>query len=253
MRPYPSVSAALIAAVVAGLVALALPAGVAHAQLVTSRSEVLLNPSQAIDRVAEFVVRNSGGAAVQATVQLEDWEVDARGVSRWRQAGKVAGACGERVVVSPRNLRLEPGAAQTVRVTVSGGAQFPAECWTAAVVTPEEAPTVVSAAVSVYVTPTESTADGELRDMVVKGDSLEVVFANTGNRRVEIIGEVQVRAPGDSLVMVIPLEGTTVLSGASRRMRAAMPKLRRGPYMLWAVVDFGGAELTAVQAALEIR
>lgn len=253
MRPYPSVSAAAIAALVAGLVALIIPAGAAHAQLAIDREAVLLNPTQPAERVAEFVVQNSGAAQLQATVNLQDWDVDARGASHWRKAGHVAGSCGDRVSVSPRVLRLAPGERQTVQVTVSGGARFDAECWSAAVVKPSEASEQGSTSVPVYVTPAGAAVNGEVQDMFVKGDSLEIVFANTGNVRTEIVGEVQVRAAGDSVVVAVPIENATVMAGATRRFRVAIPKVARGTYTLFAVVDFGGSELTAAQAAFEVR
>ena len=251
MRPYPSVSAAAIAALVAGLVALIIPAGAAHAQIAIDREVVLLNPMQPTERVAEFVVQNSGAAQLQATVNLQDWDVDTRGESHWRKAGRVAGSCGDRVSVSPRVLHLAPGERQTVQVTVSGGAHFDAECWSAAVVKPSNATQPTS--VPVYVTPTGATVDGEARDMFVKGDSLEVVFANTGTVRAEVVGEVQLRTAGDSLVLTIPLENATVLAGATRHFMVAMPRIAPGSYVLYGVFDFGGAALTVAQAALTIR
>ncbi len=258
MRLYPSVSAALIAAAVAGLVALMIPAGVAHAQLSVDRESLQLNPSRAAARVAEFVVENGSAAAMRATVQLEEWDVDARGTSRWRRTGQVAGACGDRVAVSPNVLQLAPGDRQVVRVWVRGGARFDAECWSAAVVTPAAAPSSsdtapAPAAIPVYVTPSSAATDGDVRDMFVKGDSIEIVFVNTGSVRTEIVGELQVRTPDDSLVLALPFAQETVLAGATRRFRIAMPTLSRGAYVLFGVVDYGGAALSAAQAALEIR
>ena len=253
MRLYPSVSAAAIAALVAGLVALLIPARAAHAQLAIDREAVMLNPTLPAERVAEFVVQNSGAALLQATVNLQDWEVDARGTSHWRKAGHVAGSCGDRVSVSPRVLRLAPGERQTVRVTVTGTARFDAECWSAAVVKPLESSAQASTSVPVYVTPAGALVNGEVQDMFVKGDSLEIVFANTGNVRTDIVGEVQLRGANDAVVVAVPIENATVMAGATRRFRVAIPKVARGKYTLFAVVDFGGAELTAAQAEFEIR
>jgi hypothetical protein len=255
MRLYPSVSAALIAALVAGVVALVLPTGVAHAQLAIDRTAVQLNPAQPDARMGEFVVQNSGVSSLVATVALADWDVDARGASRWSRAGRSVGSCGARVTVSPRAMRLAPGATQVVRVTVAGDARFPRECWSAAVVTPagDAGRAAASSAVPVYVTPSAATIDGEARDMFVRGDSLEVVFANTGTVRAETVGEVQVRLANDSLVTTLPLPDATVLAGVMRRYRVAMPTLARGSYVLYAVFDFGGAAMSVAQAALEIR
>jgi P pilus assembly chaperone PapD len=259
MRNYPSVSAALWSAIVAGLVALVIPSGAAHAQIAIDRETVMLNPSQPVTRSADFVVQNDGPTVLQATVALADWDVDARGASRWQAPGHVAGSCGHRVSVSPRVLELAPGARQTVHVAVSGAAAFLAECWSAAVVTSSSSGATTAnsvpavASVPVYVAPAAIVSNGDLQNMFVVGDSLEVVYANTGNVRHDIVGQVQVRTTTDSVVMTLPLPSTTVLAGTTRRFRVVRPALRPGAYVLYAIVDFGGEELTAVQAALEIR
>ncbi len=260
MRNYPSLSAALLSAIVAGLIALVLPTSSARAQIAIDRETVLLNPANTVSRTADFVVQNDGPTTLQATVALTDWDVDARGASRWQSPGHVAGSCGQRVSVSPRVLELAPGARQTVHVAVNGTAPFSVECWSAAVVTssvPHDAPmsraVAAVASVPVYVTPDAVASNGDLQNMFVVGDSLEVVYENTGNVRHDIVGQVQVRTTSDSVVMTLPLPSTTVLAGTTRRFRVARPSLRPGAYVLFAIVDFGGEELTAVQAPLEIR
>lgn len=230
----------------------------AHAQLTIDRDIVMLNPANAAERIADLVVRNTSAARVNGSVQLEDWDVDAQGLSHWRKNGAVAGSCGNRVTVSPSALELAAGEQRTVRISVKTDARFDSECWSAAVVKMASAVRSDSLAnerktVPLYVTPSGLSVDGELSDMYVKGDSLEIVFKNTGKQRARIIGEVHVQASDDSVVTAIPLEEATVLAGATRRLRVAMPKLPRGNYVLLAIVDFGGDQLTTVQAALEMR
>ena len=90
--------------------------------------------------------------------------------------------------------------------------------------------------------------------MVVKGKSLEVRYRNIGTVPTELLGEIQVRTTEDELVATVPLvEAVRVEAGKSQTFRVPMPLLPPGKYTLYAVVDFGGAELTAAQAALEIR
>ncbi|MEO7999501.1 MAG: hypothetical protein ABI852_18765 [Gemmatimonadaceae bacterium] len=234
----------------------------AHAQITIDREIVTLNPANAGERISDFVVRNTGLTTISGSVQLEDWDVDARGTSHWRKNGVVAGSCGNRVTVSPSALQLAAGEQQTVRVSLKANAHFDAECWSAAVVNLSGAKGMANSndslasmrkTVPLYVTPTGLSVDGELSDMYVKDDSLEIVFKNTGKLRAKIIGQVQVQTSNDSLVTTVPLEEATVLVGATRRLRVAMPKLPRGSYVLMAVVDFGGDQLTTVQAALEMR
>ncbi len=230
---------------------------VAGAQLTIDRETVVLNPAQPGERSADIVVRNAGDTGVQASVVLEDWDVDASGASRWRKAGQVAGSCGDRVSVSPRVLTLAPGEQRTVRIALKLDAQFDAECWSAAVVQPTNtARTDIAPArstVPLYVTPSGLAIDGEVSDVVVRHDSLEVTYNNTGKLRTDVAGEVQIRLLNDSLVAVVPLDATTVLSGTTRKWRVPMPKLPAGKYALFAVANFGGPALTAAQAALEIR
>lgn len=98
------------------------------------------------------------------------------------------------------------------------------------------------------------TVDGEVSDMYVKGKSLEVRYRNTGSVTTELLGEVQVRTEDDSLVATVPLvEARRIGAGKRETFRVAMPDLPPGKYTIVAVVDFGGHELTAAQAALEIR
>ena len=231
------------------------------AQITVNRKSVTLDPASTNDPAANLTVRNGGASAVQLSVQLEDWDVDAQGASHWRKPGAVTGSCGRRVSLSPAVMQLAPGEQRVVRVSLSASAQFDAECWSAAVIRStslEPGKTrsdtaAIHATVPLYVTPSGLSVDGELSDMYVTGDSLEVIFRNIGKVRTNIVGEIQVQTIGDSVVATVPLDSVTVLVGATRRFRVAMPKLPPGQYLLVALVDYGGEQLTAVQAALEIR
>ncbi len=98
------------------------------------------------------------------------------------------------------------------------------------------------------------TVDGEVSDLVLKGKSLEVRYRNTGTVSTELLGELQVRSEDDELVASVPLvEAFRIEAGKQQTFKVAMPALPPGKYTLYAVVDFGGHELTAAQAALEIR
>lgn len=129
------------------------------------------------------------------------------------------------------------------------GASLRGQSAPAATGTPVMAATNVATPVTV-----PDSVDGEVSDMYVKGKSLEVRYKNTGSAATDIVGEVQVRDASDELVMALPLvEGRRVSAGRSEKFRIAMPTLPPGKYTLFAVVDFGGAALTAAQAELEIR
>ena len=117
-----------------------------------------------------------------------------------------------------------------------------------------QTPGAGSQVVAMHVEARSATIDGEVRDMVMIGDSIEVTYKNTGTQSTAIVGEVQVRDGADELVTTVLLADSLVIkAGETRRFRVAMPKLDKGHYTLYAVVDFGGDALTAAQAALEIR
>ncbi|MEP6834033.1 MAG: hypothetical protein ABJB74_11590 [Gemmatimonas sp.] len=236
------------------------PVSSAVAQITVDRELVMLNPAVANERVVSLTLGNAGSSRAQVVVALEDWDVDAEGTSHWRKTGAVAGSCGRRVSISPATLQLAPGEKRVLRISINTNAQFDSECWSAAVVHSTIASTrkfdsaqTTRSSVPLYVTPSGLSADGELSNMYVKGDSLEVIYRNTGKIRTNIVGEIQVRLQGDSVVTTVPLDSATVLVGATRRFRVPMPKLPRGKYVLVALMDFGGEQLTAVQAALEMR
>ena len=100
-----------------------------------------------------------------------------------------------------------------------------------------------------------SGVDGEVQDMVVRGDSVVITYRNTGTQATTIVGELQVRAGDDEDVVAsaVLAESVVVKAGETRVFTVAMPALAKGHYTMYAVVDFGGAELTAAQAALEVR
>lgn len=95
---------------------------------------------------------------------------------------------------------------------------------------------------------------GEVRNMVLQGDSVEVTYANNGTLPTIITGEVQVYLTEDDLkATMVFAEALAVNPGATHRFRVAMPKLDRGRYTMIAIVDYGGETMTAAKAALEMR
>jgi hypothetical protein len=115
----------------------------------------------------------------------------------------------------------------------------------------QSAPSIGSSSAS---SPRAAQLDGEVTDMYVKRKQLEVVYRNTGTAATEIVGEVQVRdADGELVATVSLVESRRIEAGRTEKFRVAMPELAPGQYTIYAVVDFGGPELTAAEAALEIR
>jgi hypothetical protein len=98
-----------------------------------------------------------------------------------------------------------------------------------------------------------ASVDGEVSDLVLKGKQLEVTYRNIGTVATSILGELQVRnEEGDVVSAVAFVEGRRIDAGKTEKFKLAMPVLAPGKYVLFAVVQFGGPELAAAQADLEV-
>jgi len=101
---------------------------------------------------------------------------------------------------------------------------------------------------------TTASIAGAVRDMTIKGDSIEVTYTNSGTVATVIAGEVQVYVSEDDVkASMVFAEAVTINAGATQRFRVALPKLARGRYTLIAIVDYGGVTMSAAKAALDMR
>lgn len=95
--------------------------------------------------------------------------------------------------------------------------------------------------------------DGEVSDLVLKGKQLEVTYRNIGTVSTTIVGELQVRNEDGEVVSAVPfVEGRRIDAGKTEKFKLAMPPLAPGKYVLFAIVQFGGPEMAAAQAELEV-
>lgn len=82
--------------------------------------------------------------------------------------------------------------------------------------------------------------------------ALMVSFHNSGSRQTETHGKVEVRRVDDSVVSTIDIPAFPTLPDATRQLDVAIPPLPRGKYVLLAMLDYGGQEIAAGQASLEV-
>lgn len=110
-----------------------------------------------------------------------------------------------------------------------------------------------SVPVSSSTAPVAAAVDGEVADLVLKGKQLEVTYRNIGTLATPIVGELQVRNEDGEVVSAVSfVEGRRINAGKTEKFRLAMPALAPGKYVLFAIVQFGGPELAAAQAELEV-
>ena len=248
-----------------------LPA-VARAQFAIDKTELFLRPDAAAQRSGVLMVRNEGIVRAQAVITIEDWDRDEDGTNRFFPAGAKAGSCAAALRVFPLSVSLAPGEAQAIRVDLEAGlaSTITRECWSVVLVEATQPQTqangrtlvyTLRTGLKVYAAPAGLRVDGEVSDLAVaprttdRGTDYEatVTFRNTGEKHVIARGRVELRRDDNSLVATVPLQAVYALPGAEMRVKALLPPLPRGRYVLLAILDFGGAELAAAQLEHEVR
>jgi P pilus assembly chaperone PapD len=249
----------------------------ARAQFGVDKAELFLNPSVTAQRTGILTVRNEGTVRAQATIAVEDWDRAESGTNRFYEAGTLPQSCARSLRVFPRSLSLAPGEVQTIRVDLDSAADSTLsgrECWSLVAVesaVPQVEPggrTLLyrlRTGVKVYAMPGNLTTDGQVADVSMHmgtrdsstassaNDTVEVAFQNTGTKHVIARGRVEVRRPDNSTVAVVELPPAYALPGATMRVRASLPALAVGRYVVLAVLDYGGSEIAAAQLEHEVR
>lgn len=228
-------------------------------QVAVDRLELSISSTDQVFEVGVIEARNTSDEAIQGTVILEDWDRAETGGNRWYEPGTIPGACADRLEVFPRAFALDPGAAQSIRVSFLGDADLARECWGAVVLATTPPPVqgtgvtpVIRTAVKVYVRPAVARQALEVVGIEVN-DEAHVTLENTGN--VHLVGRatLQVRTPDNVVAHELELPPAYLLSGARGRVAVPMPGLAPGRYVLLAIADYGGAELAAAQVEHEVR
>ena len=244
---------------------------IASAQLAVDHVEATLRPNSRTEREVVIGVRNEGDKSVQAVVRLEDWERKADGTNNWFQFGTRPGSCGKALTVFPLTMNLEPGASQSVRVVLDSTYTASAECWAGAVVETvqpvskggQQIGYVLRTAVKLYVQPVGLQMNGDITDLKVVDDGsagaardsskqMMVEFENSGFRHVVAQGTVEFRRADNSVAARVALPNVYALPGARQFVKAMMPRLEPGKYVMLATYDFGGAEIAAAQIEYEV-
>ena len=113
----------------------------------------------------------------------------------------------------------------------------------------------------IYAAPAGLKTDGEVSDVVLSARTgatgteydATVTFRNSGEKHVMARGRLEVRREDNSLVTTVPLPNVYALPGAEMKVKAMLPSMIRGKYLVLAILDYGGAELAAAQLEHEAR
>lgn len=263
---------------IALVVALALIARGAAAQIAVDELElhVSLRPG-ATGLSRSFHAANPGELPANATISVEDWDRSERGDNRYYQLGSLPSSCGSHIHVFPSVLRFEPRSIQTIQVTVDSADAVPHGCYAILFVEtarthgpsssgllysvrygvklyvePDAAPSGEVTAIDIERPATASAANRGPAASDTSARTLALSFHNSGPRQTATHGTVEVRRLDNSVASTIDIPEFPTLPGATRRLEVAIPTLPRGKYVLLAMLDYGGQEIAAGQASLEI-
>ena len=242
----------------------------AHAQFAIDKTEMFLNPADSINRGGILIVRNEGSERSQATLKIEDWDRAEDGANRFFTAGTMPQSCAPALKVFPLTLSLAPGESQAIRIDVDPAVaktMGSRECWSVVLVESAVPETNVGGrtllyrlrtGLKVYMMPNGLTSDGQVADVAVRAgagdkDTVEVAFKNTGTKHVVARGRIEIRRPDNTTAAVVELPPAYALPGATMRVRGVLPSLAVGRYIVLAVMDYGGSEITAAQLEHEVR
>ncbi len=285
MNTYCKAKAHERLSILASIVALALFALPVQAQVTVDRMEVEF---AAAPTAQTEIVRaiNATTESIQADILVEDWSRTEYGENVWAERGSNPHSCADRISVFPESILLEPGEETELRLTMEPGPDT-AECWSAVMIETSRTGKdgnlyILRTAVKVYGMPAAAELSGvvedvrilqyaqwfgemadrmgraltpEQRELAAGNDSLlvEVVFDNAGSRHVRGEGRVEFRRPDGEVETTVTIPNLYVLPGARRRATATLPQLRPGQYAVLAIVDFGGADLTAMQMEYHVE
>lgn len=252
--------------------ALVLPARGAAAQIAVDELELhVVLRRGAVGITQTFHAANAGDTPANGAIAVEDWDRSERGENRYYPLGSLPTTCGSHVRVFPAVLRLEPRSVQTVQVTVDSADAIPRGCYSILFVEAQRrrGPSSSGLAYSVrygvkiYVE-RESPPTGEVTAIAIErgvdtsaaknapARMLNVLYHNSGARQTQTHGTVEVRRLDNSVVTTIDIPEFPTLPGANRRLTLPVPWLPSGKFVLLALLDYGGQEIAAGQASLEV-
>ncbi|MGQ0813265.1 MAG: hypothetical protein ACT4O1_02235, partial [Gemmatimonadota bacterium] len=243
-----------------------------HAQLSVDELEVFIDPTISAERTAVIRITNDTDQAVQALLELQDWNRDDSGANQFYPPGTTSGSCGERLKVFPASVRIDAHRTESVRVSWDAGT--PASCWGVVFIQANEPPKasdqqsqityIIRTGVKVYVQPAAAARAGDVDSVRVTSmpasqtdtttvPALEVLFRNSGQAHLKPTGAVEVRSADNVVVAKLDIAEFPIAPGDARRIRHPLPRMANGRYIALALIDYGGQEIAAAQLEFEIR
>lgn len=243
------------------------------AQLSVDELEVFLRTGNA-PRTGTIRVTNLSAQAVQALVEIQDWDRDEQGLNRFHPLGQEAHSCRERLKVFPLSLRIEPGRTETVRLSFDGGAGE--SCWGVVFIQSNQPATsgaqsqityVVRTGIKVYVEPAAATREGDIESVqivharrrdasaadTVATPHFEIAVKSSGTAHLKAKGVIEIRSADNVSIAKLPIDEFPMVPGALRKLLIERPRLAPGRYIALVLIDYSGPEIAAGQLEFEVR
>jgi P pilus assembly chaperone PapD len=235
------------------------------AQMQVDNAEIWLTSSQL---EGSFTVSNGSAETLQFNLADGDWDRADDGQNRFFPAGTTPSSCERALQVFPRQLRLAPGGAQPVRISLNRDSLPSRACWSIVFVE-SEPPSLQSRSgvryltrigVKIYYTPAQAVRLAEMVEFIQPPNAtpsdtnaVEIGIRNTGTQALSIGGSIEIRRPDNFIVATVPIEPVPVLPAALRIMRVTLPKVLPGSYVALVTLSYGSDEDLVGQTPLVIR
>jgi len=236
-----------------------------RAQMQVDNAEIWLTSTQL---EGSFTVSNGSAEALQFNLSDGDWDRADNGENRFYPAGTTPSSCERALTVFPKQLRLAPGGAQPVRITLNRDSLPSRACWSIVFVESEPPSLqnrtgvryITRIGVKVYYTPAQAVRLAEMVEFIqtpkaapTDSDAVEIGLRNTGTQPLSIGGTIEIRRPDNFIVATVPVDPVPVLPSALRVMRVTLPKILPGSYVALVTLGYGSDEDLVGQTPLVIR
>ena len=203
------------------------------------------------------------GETVRLRVYAQDWTLDRAGTPQFGRPASTPGSCSGWLQVNPVEVVVPPGESRPVRYTLSvppgASGTYHTILMFATAPTPMQAgQRVVSingrigSAIYVQVGPQVKRA--RITAFSVMPQNTTLTVQNTGNSHVRLKGTLQFRDGDGHLVQQVPLPGGVILPGADnvRDLSLPTPHIAGGPYVVTALLDYGGDVLAGARTHVHL-
>lgn len=230
-----------------------------------TRLEITGAPGEVVNQYFDVVGGDKNSTRIIS--YLGDWDLDSNGRVRFLTEGENPRSATPWVKINPAEFPVAPGNKRRVQVSVTIPKDAKGEYWTMAYFEARSNSVLKTTGVNmagrianaIYVVVDNGVEKkGAITGVrgffgYPKGFQGIIRFENRGNVRLFPRGRIEIKDHTGKLVTTIPIEPQTVFPGSFRILTVNKGMtLKKGEYVILAILDYGGERLVAGQTTLKV-